>query len=245
MTREPFNIVLDSVRDIAPGVKHFAFRREDGAKLEFTPGQFIQVWFAGQDGSPVRRSYSIASVPGKDETIDMAVSEVVDGFATERFWALKPGDVLRAMGPFGRLVLRDEPATRYILVATGTGVTPYRAMLPQIAKRLDDGAPGVTLMMGVRTRADLLYGDEFVEFAERHPGFRFTAHYSRENPADAKGWERQGYVQNAFDDLGLNPETDVVYLCGNPNMIDDAMGWLTARGFTAQRVRREKYISGA
>src|SRR5690606_31849169 len=131
-------------------------------------------------GELKRRSYSIASVPGRDQTIDMAVSEVVDGFATRRFWALKPGDTVRAMGPFGRLVLRDEPATRYILVATGTGVTPYRAMLPQIAGRLEEGSPEVRLMMGVRTRADLLYGDEFVAFADAHPGFRFTAHYSRE-----------------------------------------------------------------
>src|SRR5690606_5030891 len=115
VVREPFDIVLDSVRDIAPGVKHFSFRRADGKALEFTPGQFIQIWFESEDGSPVRRSYSIASVPD-DETIDIAVSEVLDGFATERFWALKPGDKLRAMGPFGRLVLRDEPATRYILV---------------------------------------------------------------------------------------------------------------------------------
>lgn len=244
MAREPFEIVLDSVRDIAPGVKHFSFRRADGKPLEFTPGQFIQIWFKDEGGLPVRRSYSIASVPD-DETIDIAVSEVLDGFATERFWSLKIGDKLTAMGPFGRLILRDEPATRYILVATGTGVTPYRSMLPQIAKRLDEGAPEVTLMMGVRTRKDLLYGDEFVAFADRHPGFRFTAHYSREQPEDAKDWEKHGYVQHAFDGLGLNPETDVVYLCGNPNMIDEAMAWLTARGFTAQRVRREKYISGA
>ncbi|MEX0900538.1 MAG: FAD-binding oxidoreductase [Gammaproteobacteria bacterium] len=245
MVREPFNIVLDSVRDIAPGVKHFAFTREDGKPLEFTPGQFIQLWFKDDEGEPKRRSYSIASIPGRDTTIDMAVSEVVDGFATRRFWALKPGDSVPALGPFGRLVLRDEPATRYVLVATGTGVTPYRAMLPQIAKRLDEGAPEVRLMMGVRTPADLLYGDEFVRFAEEHARFQFTAHYSREMPDAPEPWERAGYVQHAFDDLGLNPDTDVVYLCGNPNMIDEAMGWLTARGFTAQRVRREKYISGA
>lgn len=234
---------MDEVHDIAPGVKHFAFEREDGNRLEFLPGQFVQVLFE-TDASPVRRSYSIASRPGIDRTIDFAVSEVVDGFATERFWALKPGDTIRALGPFGRLVLRDEPATRYLLVATGTGVTPYRAMLPEIARRLDAGGPDIRLMFGVRTRADLLYGDEFVAFAEQQPRFRFTAHYSRGLPADARSWERQGYVQKAFEDEGLNPETDVVYLCGNPNMIDESMLWLTGRGFTAQRVRREKYISG-
>lgn len=244
MVREPFNLVLDEVRDIAPGVKHFAFEREDGDELKFVPGQFVQVLF-DTDESPVRRSYSIASRPGIDHTVDVAVSAVVDGFATDRFWAMKPGDKVKALGPFGRLVLRDEPATRYLLVATGTGVTPYRAMLPDIARRLDAGGHDIGLMLGVRTRADLLYGDEFIAFAEEQPRFHFTAHYSRGLPDDAQPWEREGYVQHAFDAEGLNPETDVVYLCGNPNMIDEAMLWLTGRGFTAQRVRREKYISGS
>jgi ferredoxin-NADP reductase len=243
--RRQFNLVLDSVHDIAPGVKHFAFRREDGEPLEFLPGQFVQLFFDCGDGEKFRRSYSIASVPGRDATIDIAVSAVVDGRATERFWALKPGDMVEAMGPFGRLVLRDEPPARHVLVATGTGVTPYRAMLPDLANRLETGWPEVHLLMGVRTREDLLYGDEFVAFAQAHPGFRFTAHYSREPDDALQSWERRGYVQHAFPELGLDPNSDVVYLCGNPDMIDQSMAWLTERGFPAPRVRREKYISGA
>lgn len=242
--RKPFNLILRSVRDLAPGVKHFAFAREDGDRLEFLPGQFVQMFFPDGDDK-VRRSYSIASVPGRDDTIDIAVSAVVDGFATERFWAMRPGDTVEAMGPFGRLVLRDEPPSRLLLVATGTGVTPYRAMLPEIAARLEAGWPGIHLMFGVRTREDLLYGAEFVEFADAHPGFDFTAHYSRGLPEDAAPWERAGYVQHAFTGLDPDPEGDVFYLCGNPNMIDEATAWLMGKGFPSPRIRREKYISGA
>ncbi len=244
--KRTFNLVLDAVRDIAPGVKHFAFRREDGEQLEFIPGQFVQLFFdCGADGEKLRRSYSIASIPGREDTVDMAVSAVVDGRATERFWAMKPGDLVEAMGPFGRLVLRDEPPSRYLMVATGTGVTPYRAMLPEFGRRLADGAPDIHVMLGVRTREDLLYANDFREFAQAHEGFHFTAHYSREPAVTLENWEQRGYVQGAFESLGPNPETDVVYLCGNPNMIDESLLWLTERGFTSQRVRREKYISGA
>lgn len=237
--------MLDSVRDLAPGVKHFAFRREDGEPLDFVAGQFVQLFFDCGGDEKLRRSYSIASVPGRDATIDIAVAAVAGGRATERFWALRPGDAVEAMGPFGRLVLRDEPPARYFLVATGTGITPYRAMLPALAERLAGGWPEVHVLMGVRTREDLLYGDEFVAFAAAHPGFRFTAHYSREPAEDLAPWERRGYVQHAFEGLGMDPERDVVYLCGNPDMIDQSLEWLVARGFPAQRVRREKYISGA
>ena len=244
--KRAFNLLLNSVRDIAPGVKHFSFRREDGEILEFIPGQFVQLFFDNGVGiDKLRRSYSIASIAGREDTIDIAVSAVVDGRATERFWALKPGDVVEAMGPFGRLVLRDEPPSRYLMVATGTGVTPYRAMLPEFERRLASAAPDIHVMLGVRTRKDLLYADDFCELAQKHAAFHFTAHYSREPASELESWERRGYVQGAFESLGPNPEADIVYLCGNPNMIDETLLWLTERGFTSQRVRREKYISGA
>lgn len=236
--------MLRSVQDLAPGVKHFAFEREDGEPLEFLPGQFVQMFFP-EGGDRIRRSYSIASVPGQDPTIDIAVSAVVDGIATRHFWAMEPGHKVESMGPFGRLVLRDEPPSRHILVATGTGVTPYRAMLPELGRRLEAGAPPVHLLFGTRTRLDLLYGDEFAAFAERTPGFEYNAHYSRGMPDDPRPWERPGYVQGAFEGLEPDPEADVFYLCGNPNMIDDATAWLMERGFPSQRIRREKYISGA
>jgi ferredoxin-NADP reductase len=243
--KKSFNLELQSVRDLAPGVKHFSFRRDDGTALEFIPGQFVQLFFELADDERLRRSYSIASVPGRDSTIDIAVSAVKDGRATECFWAMGPGGVVEAMGPFGRLVLRDEPPARHVLVATGTGVTPYRAMLPEIARRLASGWPPVHMLLGVRTRADLLYAEEFVAFAAAHAGFEFTAHYSREPATDLLPWERRGYVQGAFPYLGLDAESDIVYLCGNPDMIDQSAAWLMERGFPAQRIRREKYISGA
>lgn len=233
--------MLDSVRDLADGVKHFSFVREDGGRLEYTPGQFVQMFF--DDGETFRRSYSIASIPGREETVDMAISAVVDGRATRQFWAMRPGDKVEAKGPFGKLVLREEPVPRYVLVATGTGITPYRAMLPELARRLEGGTGEVRVLYGTRTREDLLYADDFVEFDRAHPGFHYAAHYSRGMPSDRRPWEREGYVQHAFEDLGLDPDSDVVFLCGNPNMIDEAFAWLTERGFGSQRIRREKYIS--
>ena len=58
-----------------------------------------------------------------------------------------------------------------------------------------------------------------------------------------KSDEFTGYVQNQFNSLALNPESDVIYLCGNPNMIDSAFLKLTNIGFKMASIRREKYIS--
>jgi NAD(P)H-flavin reductase len=50
-------------------------------------------------------------------------------------------------------------------------------------------------------------------------------------------------VQSSFPELDLNPEEDMVYLCGNPGMVDESFSDLKDRGFAIQRIVREKYIS--
>jgi ferredoxin-NADP reductase len=71
-----------------------------------------------------RRSYSVASIP--------EFSEVPGGFASDILFNLKPGQVLRAIGPAGRLTLKsDEPKKplRLILIRTGTGIGPQNIAL--------------------------------------------------------------------------------------------------------------------
>src|SRR5690606_3262637 len=94
------------------------------------------------------------------------------------------GESTDASGPFGRFCLMPADANkRYLLIATGTGVTPYRAMLPQLERLIAERGIEVVLLFGARTPEELLYGDEFRAFADAHPGFRFVPCFSRELPA--------------------------------------------------------------
>ncbi len=123
---------------LAPSVAHLGFQRDDGLPLEFVPGQFLQVHFHYGDGTPTKRSYSLATrndiVPAGDgDAVEIAVSYVPGGAATALFEGLEIGDRVQASGPFGRFCLQPgDTNARYLLIATGTGVTPYRAMLPQL-----------------------------------------------------------------------------------------------------------------
>ena len=65
-------------------------------------------------------------------------------------------------------------------MATGTGVTPYRAMLPRFEKLLAAGDREVVLLYGARNETELLYGEEFEAFAQSHPGFTFHGCLSRQ-----------------------------------------------------------------
>tara|TARA_R110000868_G_scaffold10639_4_gene51627 strand:- start:26351 stop:27088 length:738 start_codon:yes stop_codon:yes gene_type:complete len=243
MAINTFDVQLQWTKMITPSVMHLAFTRPDGETLAYIPGQFITFMFENDEGKLVRRSYSLANIPGQTDELEIAVSPVEGGFATDKFFNAQPGDVMPCSGPFGRLVLKDEDVSHIILVATGTGVSPYRSMLPSIAERLQQNSQlKFTVLLGVQYAADLLYADDFIAFAEQHDRFEFRAYLSREENLIAPH-QFKGYVQSAYEGLNLDPDTDVFYLCGNPNMIDDSFAMLQDMGFGSRSVRREKYIS--
>ena len=237
---------------LAPSVAHLSFVRGDGLPLDYIPGQFIQIHFEYADGASARRSYSLATqhdhALGPGEAVEIAVSYVSGGAATALFEGLAEGGQINASGPFGRFCLMPNDANaRYLLIGTGTGITPYRAMLPQLEILMRERGVEVILLQGARSPAELLYGDEFRAFADAHPGFRFVPCFSRELPepgsSQAHADVRHGYVQNALGEFTPNAEGDIAYLCGNPNMVDACFEALKAAGLSIPHVRREKYVS--
>ncbi|WP_133139733.1 ferredoxin--NADP reductase [Legionella genomosp. 1] len=225
-------------------VKHFIFELQENPPFTYLPGQFISIHF-DRDGKQLKRSYSIANVPLCDNRIEFAAGFVENGPGTAFLFNLQPGDVIQISGPFGRLTLKDEPPKRYLLVATSTGVTPYRAMLPELKRRMEMNPDlKLVILFGGQTRSDVLYENEFLELAKAFPQqVIFRAQLSREPSGSLIEHQCSGYVQHAFTELSLNPEEDIVYLCGNPGMIDESFELLKSKGFATQQVIREKYIS--
>ncbi|SDX85767.1 ferredoxin--NADP reductase [Lysobacter enzymogenes] len=243
-----FPLKLVSRRMLAPTVGHYVFQRGDGEPLDYIPGQFIQVHFQYADGTATKRSYSLATIHdhalGPGEAVEIAVSYVPGGAATALFEGLGEGDAVQASGPFGRFCLMPADANRrYLLIATGTGVTPYRAMLPQLERQIRERGIEVVLLFGARTPAELLYGDEFRAFADRVPGFRFVPCFSRELPAEPHADVRHGYVQQFLAEFAPDAAGDIAYLCGNPNMVDACFEALKEYGLAVPQIRREKYVS--
>ncbi|HET7922744.1 MAG TPA: FAD-binding oxidoreductase [Gammaproteobacteria bacterium] len=242
MSHEKFKFVLQSSRMVTPRVRQLSFKRADGAPFTYVPGQFITLHLPWE-AMELRRSYSIATIPGSADEIQIAATFVEDGRATRLLYGMLPGAEVDATGPFGRFVLRDDPPARYLLIATGTGVSPYRAMLPQLRKLLGDGTHEVVLMLGVRGPDELLFGEDFLGLAREFPKFHFVGSYSRRLSAPPLAHERQGYVQDHLMEFEPQAGRDIVYLCGNPDMIDASVERLKAIGFDNHSLRREKYVS--
>ena len=248
-----FPLRLVGSRMLAPSVRHLDFARDDGLPLDFIPGQFIQVHFQYPDGSATKRSYSLATrhdhALGPGEAVEIAVSYVPGGAATALFTALDEGQQIQASGPYGRFcLLPGDTNRRYLLIGTGTGVTPYRAMLPTLAQLIGERGVEVVLLFGARTPTELIYGEDFLAFAAAQPNFRFVPCFSRETPEPGSALHahadvRRGYVQDALAEFAPDPASDIAYLCGNPNMVDTCFEALKIAGFPVPQVRREKYVS--
>ncbi|GLQ99491.1 FAD-binding oxidoreductase [Dyella mobilis] len=242
-----FTLRLADSYMLAPSVRHLAFERADGQPLAFIPGQFLQIHFHYDDGTATKRSYSVGTVGDGSspvQRIEIAVSYVEGGAATKLLSELPLGGTIEASGPYGRFCLQDaDTHPRYLLLATGTGVTPYRAMLPQFEKLLANGGREVVLLYGARNETELLYGEEFEAFAQTHPGFTFHGCLSRQPRAVPRPNDRLGHVQTVLAELAPSADRDIAYLCGNPNMVDAAFNALKDFGLPIPQIRREKYIS--
>ncbi len=232
---------LEKAQRLGAQVGHYLFTTEDGQAFDFVPGQFITLDVPGPD-KMAHRSYSIANPP-QGNRLEITCAHIEGGLATRYLSALQPGDCVEASGPHGLLVLKEEPLqpARILLVGTGTGIAPYRSMLNQIKDRLR-GNPSleIIIVQGTRHPEDLLFVDDFVAFDKEHPNFGFYACYSQAKQTQHT-FEHLGRVQTVLEKLVPNPTQDLVYLCGNPMMIDDNFANLTAMGFDKKSIRREKY----
>lgn len=243
MQIKPFPVILKETRILTPNVKHFVLDTLLPEPLSYMPGQFITIHFEHQQ-KVFRRSYSIANAPTQSNLIEFAAGFVEGGIASDYLFKLQAGDTIHITGAFGRLTLKDETPKRYILMATSTGITPYRSMLPELKQRLAQHPDlQVVILQGVQQREDVLYKEDFIELCHHCPRVKLRIHLSRASN-DLQTYEHAGYVQTALPELSVNPCEDIVYLCGNPGMIDDTFAYLKDLGFGMQQIIREKYISG-
>lgn len=194
-------------------------------QLHFQPGQYLDVLLEGGR----RRSFSIASPPHDSELIELHVRRVPGGGFTERLFdaaaditsssdVLRPGALLRIEGPVGQFTYRTRTGP-LLMIAGGTGFAPLKSMLRHV---LETGAAGgdIHLYWGARRPADLYEETLVLDWAKRHPHFRFTAVLSESSEAEAGQHRRLGWVHNTV--LADHPDLSgyEVYAAGPPAMIE-------------------------
>lgn len=224
--------LIESV-EIAPEVRHFVFEAPAVENLEFAPGQFVS-FTEPFNGRSVTRAYSIASAP-QGNRFDLCLNRVVDGIFSPYLFQLTPGSEVEMRGPLGYFTPK-EPFGDSVLIATGTGIAPFRAFLRSDVVRDSDAQ--VTLLFGTRYKDGILYRNEFEELERSRPGFRFLPTLTR---PDEHWTGLTGRVQQHLDEV-LGGRTDLtVYLCGLKAMVDDVRKILKEKGFDRKQIVAEKY----
>ncbi len=233
------HLTLESVTRVSPKARAFRFRSAKGA-VPFAAGQFYRFVFEDDEG-PFERSYSLANHGAPDDVADLLISEVEGGRATRVLWSAEPGLEVVATGPFGRLTLPEPLPERVILVAASVGLAPFLPMFDELEGPLRDGRVRVVVIFGIRNPAELLAAD-LLHRLQTLPGFELHVCHSREMPESAGPGDHPGYVQDTLARVGVDGQSDVVLLCGNPPMVQACRELLNEQRFPRKRVRREPYV---
>lgn len=238
---ETFQATLVAAQALTPRVRGLVLERDDGRPFSFRAGQWVSLVLpvADAQGRPLRRSYSVASVPAASPRFELAVTKVEGGPGSTFLHEAPVGTRLEVKGPQGTF-LRPVDAGPSLFVATGTGVAPFRGMLH------DALAAGRTeplwVLFGVRTERDALFRDELDALALAHPNVRLLLTLSR----PPEGWRgRSGYVQahalSAWQELAAHGRPQA-YICGVKKMLLEVREVLKAQGGAErQQLHLERY----
>lgn len=173
---------------------------------------------------------------------ELYIRRIDGGAFTSAVWSLPIGHRLRVTGPRGRLTLDPADTRSLLLVASGTGIAPFVAMLRQLAA----GELRRTIVLhGVSLVTDLGYDEFFEPLATSSNGLlTYLPCISRPGASANAGWTgRTGrvetHVREVIEAFGLSPDNCSAYLCGIAEMIKEAEAGLIEHGFPPETVRKE------
>jgi len=193
------------------------------------PGQHYDVRLTAPDGYIAQRSYSIASSPLDEGSIELTIDRLADGEVSPYFHdVVQEGDQVEVRGPFASyFVWRGESPV--LLLGGGSGVVPLMAILRHRRRTMPDVA--MRLLYSVRTAADVIYADEL--------GDEALVTYTREPPA---GWSgHRGRIDAALIASAGCPPAATAFVCGSDGFVETASTLLLESGFAPERVRTERF----
>jgi ferredoxin--NADP+ reductase/benzoate/toluate 1,2-dioxygenase reductase subunit len=210
--------VTEKIRHLTDSTYVLRFSRNE---MQFFPGQHLLL---GLPGSAELREYSIYS-GSHDDFLEVLIIEVNEGMVSRQLKTIKPGDPLEVKGPYGFFLTRavDLNPGSLLFISSGTGIAPFHCYV----RSYPDS--DYLLIHGVRKMEDAYDADHYMKS-------RLTVCTSRDNRGNF-----EGRLTDYLLDAELDPERRI-FLCGNSNMIFDAMDILRARGIPQNRIFTEVYF---
>lgn len=208
--------------------------------FKYHAGQYVE--FLLRDGS--RRSYSMASAPhlqADKPMMELHIRHMPGGKFTDHvFGGMKEKEILRIEGPYGSFFLREDSDKPIVLLASGTGFAPIKAMLQHMQHQ------GITrpvaLYWGGRRPADLYQSGWLQAQCAAMPNLRYVPVVSNAQPEDQ--WTgRTGFVHQAVLQDTPDLSGHQVYACGAPVVVASAQRDYLAAGLPADEFYADAFTS--
>lgn len=232
---------INKLERLAPDVMLIGLQLPANEALAYRAGQYIE--FMLKDGK--RRAYSIANAPSSLESpVTLHIRHMAGGLFTDQvFSTLKERDILRFEGPLGTFYLREDSNKPIVLLASGTGFAPVKALMEHLI-HLKSERP-VALYWGGRRPQDLYMHALCEQWAQILPHFTYVPVVSAPLPEDH--WQgRTGFVHAAVMQDIPDMSGMQVYACGAPVMVDSAQRDFVAKcGLPSEEFFADAFTSEA
>lgn len=208
-----------------------------GKIFPYIPGQFAYITPFGKKIAKEEHPFTIASSPMKTDRIEFVIRSCGD--FTNQIKHIKPDDILRIDGPYGRfshIFLKEKKSV--IMIAGGIGITPMLSMLRSMALSRDTRK--VLLIWSNKTRDDIIFIDEFSELVRKVKHLDIHHVLTRESIGPESfgriNEESLRSMLNGFD------RQAAVFLCGPPAMVAAVKRILKVLGFSSSGVYTESFL---
>ena len=269
-TAESLNAIVAERNDLALGLMTLRVEAAGWELPDFIPGQYTVLALPGsaprcEGAEPekrepassklIKRAYSIASSSRAKEYLEFYITLVRSGALTPRLFALSAGDRLWLGKKTTGVFTLDSvpPEMNLVLFSTGTGIAPYISMVRSVLATAGDRR--FAIVHGARHSWDLGYQAELTALAKSRPNFFYLPTISRPQQEHHPWPGETGYCQDAWTrrlierQWGFTPthNNTHVFLCGNPDMIEETLELLGEERFkehtkrSSGQVHLEKY----
>ncbi len=219
-------IILETASEL--DVKTFRLQFNDGLKMEFRPGQFVELLIPGIGEAP----FGFASSPLENDYIELTVKRV--GLVTEALHNLKAGAAVWIRGPFGNTFpVQDFAGNDILIVAGGLGLAPLRPLILEMIDGRNRSRYGrFQMLIAARTAGDFIYQREY-EAWEKIKDTIIVQTIDNPEP----GWSgRVGFPHLLLDEMNIDINNTIAITCGPPVMIKLVAQKLTELGIPPEKI---------
>jgi len=208
----------------------------------FLAGQHADVRLTAEDGYRTHRSYSIASPPAAEGTLELVIELLGDGEVSPFFHEVAAaGDTVEIRGPSAsHFAWRPEEPGAVFLAAGGSGVVPFLSIVRQ---RAHVTAPSpMALLYSARSLEDVIAGEELLAHEQAQRGLVVSFALTRQAPRRSSDFAARIDASIVAEMMArLGEPVRHAFVCGAQRFVGSVADLLVGAGVPAQSIRTERY----